>query len=103
MNELIASAAAGRAPARSNRRRLQDLIRPAQLAVLALELLDALSLGGAHARPRTAIDLGLANPLAQRLVRHPQLARDRRDRRPLRLVLGLVLEHHPHRTLPDLR
>jgi hypothetical protein len=32
-----------------------------------------------------------------------EFARDRRDRRPLRVVLALVLQHRAHRPLPNLR
>ena len=40
--------------------------------------------------------------MPQRLVVDRQLRRDRLDRLPLRRVLVLVLEDHPHRPLPDL-
>ena len=33
----------------------------------------------------------------------PDLLGDRPDRRPLRVVLLLILQHHPHRALPDFR
>ena len=33
----------------------------------------------------------------------PDLLGDRHDRRPLRVVLLLILQHHPHRALPDFR
>src|SRR4026209_221591 len=48
-------------------------------------------------RRRPGIDLGLAYPLAQRLRVHPQPARDRLHRRPLRVVILTVLAHQPHR------
>src|SRR3954451_9833536 len=89
-------------PRKASRRRLEDLVRAPQLPVLALEFLDALRLHAAHAGPTAAIDLGPPHPLAQRLGRHPELLRDRDDRVPLRRLLALVLEHHPHRPLPDL-
>src|SRR6185312_7584708 len=43
------------------------------------------------------IDLGLPDPLAQRLRAHPQPARDRRDRRPLRGVVPGMLADQPDR------
>src|SRR5581483_3843110 len=83
--------------------RLQDLVGPAQLAVLALQLHQALVLGGRHARPLAAVDLSAPDPLAQRLRRRdPQLRGDRGDRRPLRVVLAPVLPHHPDRPLAQL-
>src|SRR4051794_566152 len=90
-------------PLQESRRRPQDLVRAPQLAVLALEVLDARRLRAAHAGPTAAIDLGLPHSLTQRLVRRPELPGDRDDRVPLRRVLALVLEHHPHRPLPPLR
>ena len=54
------------------------------------------------AQPATAcqiefrlIQLSFANPTAKRLGIAADLARDRRDRGPLRAVLGLVIKHHP--------
>jgi hypothetical protein len=64
--------------------------------------LDALRLRGRQARALAGIGLGLAHPVPERLGRHPELAGDRRDRRPLRLVLMLLFKHHPRRPLTDL-
>src|SRR5918996_875492 len=89
-------------PRKESRRRLEDLIRAAQLPVLALELPDALGLHARHSRALARVGLGLAHPASERLRGHPELLGDRRDRRPLRLVLTLLLEHHPRRPLPDL-
>src|SRR5918996_5992590 len=89
-------------PRKESRRRLEDLVRAAQLAVLALELLDALGLRAGYPRSLAAVGLGLAHPAAQRLRGHPELLRDRRDRRPLGLIGALLLEHHPRRPLTDL-
>ena len=47
--------------------------------------------------------LSLLHPVMQRLRRAADLGRDRHDRRPPRRVLALVLQHHPHRALADLR
>src|ERR671910_528689 len=89
-------------PRKESRRRLKDLIRAAQLPVLALELLDPLGLRARHSRALARVGLGLAHPTAQGLGCHPELLSDRRDRRPLRLVLALLIEHHPRRPLTDL-
>src|SRR4051794_37426764 len=81
----------------------QDLIGLAQLAVLALQGLDALLLRRGRPGPQTLVTLGLADPLAQGLGRAPNFGRDRADGRPLRGVVAPMIQHHPHRTLPDLR
>ena len=52
-----------------------------------------------RAGPPAGVPLGLTYPLADRLLGQPQLLCDRSDRLPLRPVLMLVLQHHPHRTL----
>jgi hypothetical protein len=81
----------------------EDLVSAAQLTHLAFQLTDPLLLLAGHAWPLAAVDLGLADPLAQRLGRaDPQLAGDRPHRLPLRVVLVAVLQHHPHRPLPQL-
>ena len=72
-----------------SRRRLQNLVRAAQLTVLAFEHL-------------AAVDLSAAHPLAHRLRRRTQLAGDRADRLPLRPLQALAVEHHPHRPLTQL-
>ncbi|MPZ47916.1 MAG: hypothetical protein GEU75_01130 [Dehalococcoidia bacterium] len=82
--------------------RLEDLVRPAQLAVLAFQLAKPLPLVRRQARPAAGIDLSPSHPLAQRLRRHAALAGDRLDRRPLRGVLARVLQHQANRPLPDL-
>src|SRR6185369_11727813 len=48
-------------------------------------------------RRLTGVDLGLAHPLAQRLRVHPQPARDRLHRRPLRVVVVAVLADQSYR------
>jgi hypothetical protein len=84
------------------RRGLQDLIGPAQLAVLALQRLEPLALVAGQPRAEAVIGLGSADPLAQRLCRDADLVRDGGDRRPLRGVLVLVLEHQSDGPLPQL-
>ena len=78
------------------------LVGLAQFADLALELLDTLLLGCGRAGSCAAVALALAHPLAQRLGRAADLARDRLDRRPLRRVLLLGIKDHAHRTLLNL-
>src|SRR5262249_47000884 len=84
------------------RRRLQDLVRPTQLSILTLELLPPRPPVGGDPRPPALIDLAPTYPDAQRLGRAADLRSDRDDRRPLRLVLMLMLEHQPHRPLTNL-
>src|SRR5690606_16858022 len=52
---------------------------------------------------QAAITLGLAHPAAQRFGRTAHLAGDRGNRCPLRSVIALVLQHHPHRALAQRR
>ena len=48
---------------------------------------------GHQAWPASTVTLGLAHPMAQRLGRAADLLGHRPNRRPLRLVLVLVVEH----------
>src|SRR5215204_6460232 len=89
-------------PREESRRRLEDLIRAAQLTVLALELLDPLGLRARHPSALPAIGLGPAHPTAQRLGRHPEILSERRDSRPQRRILALLFKEHPRRPLTDL-
>jgi hypothetical protein len=78
---FTASAGWGRARTRKGARRLQDLVRAPQLAILALKRLQALALGRRQAVAVTAtIGLGLADPQPQRLAMHAEIARHMRDR-----------------------
>jgi hypothetical protein len=47
---------------------LEDLIRPAQLAVVPLQLGEAPAFLAGHTRTVAAVDLGLADPAPQRLA-----------------------------------
>src|SRR5262249_44871186 len=67
------------------------------------ELLEAGPLIAREARTGASVGLGPPHPLAQRLMVDRQLGRDRLDRLPLRRIVVLVIEHHPHRPLPHLR
>ena len=49
------------------------------------------------------VTLSLAHPFTQRLRCAPHLRRNRTDRRPLRVIFGLVLKYQPDRPFPDLR
>src|SRR4029453_10328509 len=89
-------------PREESRGRLENLVGAPQLTVLALELLDPLAAGARPPGPLPRIGLGLTHPTPERLGRHPELLSDRRDRRPLRLVLVPLFKHHPRRPLTDL-
>ena len=52
---------------------------------------------------RPVVTLRLAHPMAQRLGRAADLLGHRPNRRPLRLVLVLVVKHQPNRPFPYLR
>src|SRR6201990_2909216 len=78
------------------RRLPQDLVRLAQLAVLALERLDALALVRCRSGPDALVTPRLPHPIAQCLARAANLLGNRVDRRPLRGVLGLVVQDHPN-------
>ena len=74
-----------------------------RLAILALQLLQALALIGRQTAALAAIALGLPHPLAQRLSGAAQLAGDRRDRGPLRRVLRRMLSDQANGPLSYLR
>ncbi len=82
--------------------RLQNVVGTAQLSVLTLQPFQLTQLLGRRTRPDTPIRLGPPNPQTYRLGFRPQLFSDRTDRLPLRGVLVLVIEDHPHRTLTHL-
>src|SRR5712692_3770445 len=68
----------GSSEPRSQRKggRLEDLIRPPQLEVLPLEFLDPLAFLGGEALAFAAIDLGLAQPVADALGVDAELSAD---------------------------
>src|SRR5690606_16592510 len=80
----------------------EDLVRPLQLAVLPLELLQTLLLACRQARPLPCVALCLPYPRQQSLRGAAHLPGDGRDRRPLRRVLVLLLHHQPDRSLTNL-
>src|SRR3954468_14779113 len=71
--------------------------------IVSASALDALVLGRGRTGAPALIALGLANPVAQRLRRAADLGGNRADRGRLGGVLALVVEHHPDRTVADLR
>ena len=80
----------------------QDLIRASQFTIVAFQFLQALVLVGRQAAPLARIAFGLAHPIPQRLTGAAELARDRRDRGPLRRMLGTMLADHPNGPLSYL-
>src|SRR5262249_53687576 len=71
--------------------------------VLAFELLEALSFRTRQAGAFALVTLGLPYPFTQGLPGAADFTRNRDDRRPLRLVLPLMLEHHPNSPFTELR
>ena len=86
-----------------SRRLAKNFVRQAKLPVLALQRLEPFTLVGRQPGPFALVMLSPPNPKSQRLRRAADLGRDRRNRRPLRCVLALMLLHHPNRPSPDLR
>src|SRR5262249_1231005 len=77
--------------------RLEDLDRLLQLPVLAPKLTDLPGRLAGHPGRLALVYLGLADPLAQRLRRHPQPFGYRGDRCVLRRVITSVLAHQTDR------
>ena len=77
-------------------------MNPPELTDLTFQLLHPGPLFGAQTRASSDVALSLAHPVPQRLRRAPDLLGHRPNRRPLRVVLMLVIEHQSHRSLPDL-
>jgi hypothetical protein len=89
----------GRAPRRKENRGLaQDLVGLAQPFVLGLEPLDLLGLGRGDSTPVPGVDLGLTEPVAQRLPPQIQLLTDLLTGHRQRRIVLLVLAHHAHRS-----
>src|ERR1019366_9012338 len=70
--------------------------------ILALELLEPLTLVRRQPAALAAIALGLAHPRPQRLAGAAHLARDRRNRRPLRRMLRRMLLYQADGPLAQL-
>src|SRR5262245_2482192 len=86
-----------------SRRLAQDLVGAFQLQVLAFELLEAFSFRTRQPGAFALVTFGLPYPFTQGLPCAADLTRNRDDRRPLRLVLPLMLEHHPNSPFTELR
>src|SRR5579859_5970226 len=84
------------------RRRPQDLIGPAQLPILPLQLGDPTLVLVRHPRPPTTVDLGLVDPVPQRLGPYPQLPGDPPDHPVTLTALLDGIHHKPNRPLPKL-
>ena len=74
-----------------------------QLPYLALQRLHPRPLIRRQAWALALITLGPPHPQPKRLGRAPDLPGNRPDRRPLRTVSVLMLQHHPYRPIPDFR
>src|SRR5581483_4310224 len=81
----------------------ENLVRPPQLPILALQRLESLALLTSEPRTPSGVALHPSDPLAQGLRGAAYLPRKRRDRGPLGRVRTLVLPHQPHGSLPNLR
>src|SRR6516165_9528906 len=89
-------------PREETRGRLEDLDGLLQLAVLAAKLTDLPGSLAGHPGRLALVYLRLADPLTQRLRRHPQPLGYRGDRRVPRRVITSVLAHQPDRLGPGL-
>src|SRR5437763_6370772 len=82
---------------------LEDLDRPLELSVAALQRPDLRSRFTADTLTLPIIDLLLTDPVAQRLGVHPQPRGHGLDRRPLARVVAPMIQHQTDRLGPDLR
>src|SRR4051794_27167345 len=81
----------------------QDLVCLPQFPVLPLERLQPVPHLARHTVLKPRVALVLTQPLPQGFPAAADLGGDRADRRPLRGVLALMLEHHPDGSLLHLR
>jgi hypothetical protein len=81
-------------------RETQDFIRPPQLGVLALELLERVRSSVVRPGRRPPAPLGLPHPVRERLGRAPILSAIDVIAAPSRGGPGAVLERQPDSTLP---
>jgi ABC-type amino acid transport substrate-binding protein len=79
-----------------------DLVGPAQLAVVTLELLHPFTFLAGQPGAITGIDLGLAHPVAQRLGADAQLLGHPAHRAVALTLFGGRLEDEADRSLPQL-
>ena len=80
----------------------QYLIGLSQLAVLALQRLETISHLGRHASTLAAVHLGLFLPTRSGYAPSIHLLGNRNHRCPARLMICLMIQHHPYRTLAHL-
>jgi hypothetical protein len=73
----------------------QNLIGSRQLPHLAFELLETIAFRVRKTIALALVALGLPDPFTQGFGGASNLARDRDDSRPLRLVFPLVLKYQP--------
>jgi hypothetical protein len=74
-----------------------------EFPVLTSQSLRSLSSLCPHTSTSATVDLGLLDPIMQRLRRAADLGRNRAYRRPAGGMLALVLQYHPDRPLTDFR
>jgi hypothetical protein len=91
-----------RRSARQRRRLLQDFVGAFQFEVLTLEHLESLALVGRQTGALTAVALRLAHPASKSLRGNTVFLADRSNPRPLRRVLGGMIEDHADRALTQL-
>ena len=87
---------------KESRRTVQDRVRPAQLAVLALRLDQTLRVTRRGPRPVTGVDLGLGHPAPQRLWLDPQLLTSPTHRAGPRSQVLPGVQRKPERSLLKL-
>src|SRR6056297_3066760 len=85
-----------RTTARRRARATIARLRPRRLATREAHV------AGDACAPAT-VDLGLLDPVVQRVRRAPDLCGNRRDRLPTRTVLAFAVENHPHGALAHFR
>src|SRR5437660_3490687 len=85
-----------------SRGRLQDLVGPAQLAVLTLELADAGSIVSPQPGPVPVLDVLLDHPAAQRLAVKAELLGDGGDPAVVQATRLTPLPHEADRSLSEL-
>ena len=84
---------------RKRHRPLEDVVRPAKLAVLLAQPPQLPALRRGHPRTVARVDLGLTHPFAHRLHAVAQLTRHTRHRPSRGAQLSAQRHHHPHRLL----
>src|SRR6476659_5297710 len=100
--KLIMASIGGRAPPGQICAGLaQDLVGLAQLAVLALQRLQAFTIIRRNPGLLVLVGLSLVHPPPQRLCCAADLRRNRHDRCPLRGMLAPMFDYHPDGALPN--